>query len=381
MDSFHSPTKISTESAAGLVRVFLHLIIDSMPDDLLVLVDPELYDDVARCAAAAGYRTVAGRPDDCRREWLTTRAVVADPAAIAVLSLTHPPRRDGLILVSAEEPHTDTWRMAMDLGAADAVALPSDEKRLVRTLTEVRVPRRRPAGVLAVIGAHGGAGASTLAAAVALTSVGNGSATLLLDLDDVAPGADLLLGIEQRPGLRWQDLSLDGGVVGGTALHHALPRAEGGLAVLTSERLPARGPGADAVAAVIDAGRTHGDLVVVDLPRADTPVVRTAIASADLVVLVSAPSVGGCAAARRVVGRLIGDEVSVELVVRGPSPGGLRPAQVADAIGVPLIAAYRPDPRLPVRLEGGPLRVRPRSPLGRAARAVHSRVVGQGRAA
>ncbi|SDU68290.1 septum site-determining protein Ssd [Gordonia westfalica] len=352
-----------------------------MPDDLLVLVDPDLHDDVARCAAAAGYRTTVGRADDCRREWLTARAVVADPAAIAVLSLIRPPRRDGLILISSDEPRADTWRMAMDLGATDAAALPADENRLVRTLTEARVPRRRRAGVVAMIGAHGGAGASTLAAAVALTSVSRGSPTLLLDLDDVAPGADLLLGIEQRPGLRWQDLSLDGGVVGGTALHHALPRAESGLAVLTSERLPTRRPGTDAVAAVIDAGQTHGDLVVLDLPRADTPVVRTAIASADLVVMVSAPSVGGCAAARRVVGRLIGDEASVELVVRGPSPGGLRPAQVADAIGVPLIAAFRPDPRLPVRLEGGPLRVRPRSPLGRAARAVHTRVTGQGRAA
>src|SRR5690606_38995412 len=176
----------------------------------------------------AGYRILLGRPDDCRREWLTAAAIVADPSSVAVLARVRPPRRDGFILVSAGEPGSDTWRLAIDLGAADAATLPVDESRLVRALTEARVPRRHPAGVLAVISAHGGAGASTLAAAVALTGVSRGAPTLLLDLDDVAPGADLLLGIEQRPGLRWQDLSLEGGVVGGTALHRALPRAADG---------------------------------------------------------------------------------------------------------------------------------------------------------
>ncbi|MBD0863274.1 hypothetical protein IA539_19050 [Gordonia sp. zg691] len=344
-----------------------------MPDDLLVLVHPDLSDDVARCAAAAGYRTVTARADDCRREWLTTRAVVADPDAIAVLSRLHPPRRGGVVLVSGTDPAGETWRLAMDLGAEDAATLPADESRLVRALTESRVPRRNPSGVLAVVGAHGGAGASTLAAAVALTSAQRASPTLLLDLDDIGSGADLLLGVEQRPGLRWQDLSLDGGVVGGTALHQALPRVNDGLAVLTSERVPTLALRADAVTAVIDAGHTHGDLVVIDLPRSDGPVVRAAISSVDLVVVVTSPTVAGCAAARRVVSRIVGDEVAVELAVRGPSPGGLRPQQVADAIGLPLVAAYRPDPRLASRLEGGPLRVKPRSPLGRAALAVHAR--------
>ncbi len=349
-------------------------MIGRMPDELLVLVDPDLHDDVARCAAAAGYHVLSAPADDCRREWLTARAVAADPSAIAVLARVRPPRRPGLVLVSAAEPGARIWRMAMELGIEDASTLPADEGRLVRVLTECRVPRRRPAGVVALIGAHGGAGASTLAAAVALTSAGAESPTLLLDLDDMGAGADLLLGIERRRGLRWQDLSLDGGVVGGTALHQALPSAGEGLAVLTSQRRPSAGLSVEAVTAVIDAGHTHGDLVVLDLPRSDAPVVRAAIASSDVVVVVTTPTVGGCAAARRIVDRVVGDEVAVELVVRGPSPGGLRPQQVADAIGLPLLAAYRPEPRLAGRLEGGPLRLRRRSPLGRAAHTVHARV-------
>ncbi|MEO9329650.1 septum site-determining protein Ssd [Gordonia aurantiaca] len=354
---------------------------DQPVPDLLVLVGPDLHDDVARCAAAAGYRVRSARADDCRREWLTARAVVADPAAVAVLARVHPPRRDGFILVTVGDPGAGTWRLAIDLGAADTVTLPADENLLVRALTDLRVPRRHPAGVVAVIGAHGGAGASTLAAAVALAGAGRGAPTLLLDLDDVAPGADLLLGVEQRPGLRWQDLSLDGGAVGGTALHRALPRAADDLAVLTSERVPSRGLSPEAVTAVIDAGRANGDLVVIDLPRSDSPVVRVATSWADLVVLLTTPTVGGCSAARRVRSRLLGHDAAVELVVRGPSPGGLGPAQVAAAVGLPLLAAYRPDPRLPMRLESGPLRIGPRSPLGRAAWAVRSRVTGERRAA
>ena len=53
-----------------------------MTDDLLALVGPDLLDDAARCAAAAGYRMIVADAADCRRAWLTSRAVL-------VLSLIH----------------------------------------------------------------------------------------------------------------------------------------------------------------------------------------------------------------------------------------------------------------------------------------------------
>ena len=52
-----------------------------MSDDLLALVAEHLHDDVARCAAAAGYRLIPGDARECRRDWLRTRAVVLDPPA------------------------------------------------------------------------------------------------------------------------------------------------------------------------------------------------------------------------------------------------------------------------------------------------------------
>ncbi|MET9203312.1 septum site-determining protein Ssd [Gordonia sp. NPDC003585] len=345
-----------------------------MPDELLALLSPDLHDDVARCAAAAGYRMVTADPRDCRRPWLTSRAVLVDPDALDVLATAGQPRRAGVILVANGEPPARSWRLALDLGADDAVSLPADDGRLVRALSVIRAPRRNPVGAVALLPAHGGAGASVLSLAVALTAARAGSHTLLLDLDEGGPGADLLLGIEDRPGLRWQDLSLEGGAVSAPALHHALPKAEDRLSVLASRGDDCTALRADAVSAVIDAGRGNGDLVVLDLPRESHPAVVAAIESTDLVVLVTTPTVVGCAAARRTAKRLLTGDVQVALCVRGPSPGGLRACQVADAVGLPLLASYRPDPRLPAHLESGRPHISPRSPLGRAAQAIYGRV-------
>ncbi|MDL9937527.1 hypothetical protein QSJ18_12290 [Gordonia sp. ABSL1-1] len=352
-----------------------------MTDDLLALVGAEFREDVARCAAAAGYRPDFGDPRDCRRLWRTAGAVVLDPTAVDLVAGTSLSRRAGVVLVSADEPPPVTWRRALDLGAGDAITLPDEEDRLVRALGELRSPRRRSVGTVAVLGAHGGAGASVLAIAVALIAARGQTQTLLVDLDELGPGADLLLGAEQVPGLRWQDLALDGGAVSGAALHHALPTVGEKLSVVSSRREQQLDLRADTVSAVIDAGRANGDLVVVDLPRASSGVVHAALAAADLVVLVSTATVPGCAAARRTVDRLLDHDVRVELCVRGPSPGGLRAGQLAEAVGVPLLTAYRPDPRLPARLEAGRPRIGARTPLGRAAHAILRRVHAQERMA
>lgn len=347
-----------------------------MSDALLCLVATDLHDDVARCAAAAGYHLILAAPGACRADWLRAAVVVVDPAAVAELASTAVPRRPGVLLVAATEPPAATWRAALDLGATDAALLPADEDRLVRTLTRLRTPARRSGAGVALIGAHGGAGTSVLAAAVALVAAGQGDQVLLLDIDELAGGLDLILGLEDAPGLRWQDLALEGGAVGATALHHALPKTADGISLLTGHRDDPRPIPTEAVLATIDAGRGNGDLVVVDLPRADTDAVRGALESVELTALITAPTVAGCAAARQVAGRLLSGAPDVGLVVRGPSPGGLRPAQIAAAVGLPLLASFRPDPRLPARLEEGRLEVGGRRhPLTQAAHAVYQGVV------
>jgi hypothetical protein len=61
---------------------------------------------------------------------------------------------------------------------------------------------------------------------------------------------------------------------------------------------------------------------------------------------------------------------NVGLAVRGPSPGGLRAAEVAEIAAVPLLASMRAEPRIAELLEHGGLRLRRRSALASAARRV-----------
>jgi secretion/DNA translocation related CpaE-like protein len=171
-------------------------------------------------------------------------------------------------------------------------------------------------------------------------------------------------------------LHIQGGRVPSSALRSALPgRSVRGahLAVVSCDR-DGPGPEPDAMAAVIEAGRRAGDTVVCDLPRQRDLVADAALDRADLAVLVVPAEVRAAAAARRVTDRVREHGVRVGLVVRGPAPGGLRAEDVVRAVGVPLIASVRAQPRLPAAVERGRLRLRATGPLGRAARAVLAEV-------
>jgi hypothetical protein len=110
--------------------------------------------------------------------------------------------------------------------------------------------------------------------------------------------------------------------------------------------------------------------VICDLPRRSTSAVETALDAADLVVVIAPADVRSCAAAAAVVPWVSAGNPNAGVVVRGPSPGGLRSADVAEIIGLPLLAAMRAQPRVADALERGGLRLRRRSPLAAAARRV-----------
>jgi secretion/DNA translocation related CpaE-like protein len=127
---------------------------------------------------------------------------------------------------------------------------------------------------------------------------------------------------------------------------------------------------AGAVQAVIDAGRRGGAIVVCDLPRRLTDGAEIALETSDLVVVVSPCDVRACAATATIVPVLTGINPNVGLVVRGPSPGGLRAEEMATIAAVPLLASMRPYLRVAEQLEHGGLRLRRRSALAAAARRV-----------
>jgi hypothetical protein len=98
--------------------------------------------------------------------------------------------------------------------------------------------------------------------------------------------------------------------------------------------------------------------------------VETALDAADLVAVLSPADVRSCAAAASIARWATGINPNAGVVVRGPSPGGLRATDVAAAIGLPLLAAMRAQSGIADALERGGLRVGPRSPLVAAARRV-----------
>ncbi len=336
---------------------------------LALLADSHLRGELDRVAAAVGVRVVhAGCGSSVsRKTWSAAAAVVLDEAAADRCGQAALPRRTHVSVLTATEAATATWAAAITIGAQHVLRLPEQEGELIRELAEAAESARDDGSrgeVVAVIGGCGGAGASLFA--VALAQAANDA--LLVDLDPWGGGIDLLVGGETTPGLRWPDLALQSGRLNWSAVREALPRHRG-ISLLSGTR---RGYELDAgpVEAVVDSGRRGGVTVVCDLPRRLTDATQTALDSADLLIVVSPCDVRACAATATIAPVLATMNPNLGLVVRGPSPGGLRAAEVADIAGVPLLASMRAQPRLAEQLEHGGLRLRSRSALGAAARRV-----------
>jgi secretion/DNA translocation related CpaE-like protein len=341
---------------------------------LAVLSDEPLIDKVLELVAAAGCE-LDRVPDvvAARRRWGDAPLVLLDAPAVQACADAHLPRRAGVLVLCAADPPPDLWRQAVDIGAETVLSLPTGESWLFSALADAADRPAATAGrVASVIGGRGGAGASVLATAVALTALRQGSGALLVDGDPFGGGLDLILGAEVEAGLRWPNLHIQGGRVPASALRSALPgrsRGDTRLAVVSCDR-NGPGPEPDAMAAVIEAGRRAGDTVVCDLPRHPSPATGAALDRSDLAVLVVPAEVRACAAARRVAETVREHGVRLYTLVRGPAPGGLRAEDVAQAVGVPLLTAMRPEPNLASALERGGLRPRTHGPLTSAAKAI-----------
>jgi secretion/DNA translocation related CpaE-like protein len=270
-------------------------------------------------------------------------------------------------VLTVAEPETTTWAAAVDVGAEHVLRLPEQEADLVGALAEAAESSRDDGSrghAVAVIGGCGGAGASLLAVALAQAAAN----ALLVDLDPWGGGLDLLLGGETTPGLRWPDLALQGGRLNWSAVRDALPRHRG-VSVLSGTR---RGYELDAgpVHAIVDAGRRGAVTVICDLPRRLTDATQAALNAADLVVVVSRCDVRACAATGALGPVLASMNPNVGLVVRGPSPAGLRAVEIAEITGLPLLAAIKAQPQLAEQIDRGGLRLGRRSALAVAAHQV-----------
>lgn len=354
-----------------------------MPDrPLLVTSDPDLLDDLLRvCAAAGAEPRVANDVIAARARWTDAPIVVlGDDLSLAVLA-SHLPSRGDVLVVSRDLRDVDVWTRAAGLGAESVVFLPGAQSLLVRRIIAACGELSAPAVTVAVVGGRGGAGASTLSCALALTAAGRGERTMLLDADPLGGGLDLALGCEHSPGLRWPDIGTVDGEISATALRAALPTVDG-MHLLSCGRADNQMASAETVRAVLAAIRPVHQLLVVDLPRRLDPAAEAVALETDVVLLVVPAEVRAVAAAARVaacVGLLAAD---VRVVARGPAPSGLSPVLIADRLGLPLAGQLKPEPGLARSLERGEPPARSgRGPLADLCRALLENLPRRQRAA
>lgn len=351
----------------------------SLPRPLLLTGDPVLLDRMLRLAVTLGVEPeVAHDPGAGRRSWRSAPLVLVGSDRAAEVVRRDLPRRAGTIVVGLDPEDVSVWRHALSLGAEQVVVLPDGEGWLAERLADATEGPRGLGRTVCVVGGRGGAGASTLATALAMTAANRRIPTTLIDGDPLGGGLDLLLGEEHAEGVRWPELADVPGRVDAAAMRRALPRF-GPLSLLSWDRGPVLRVPPEAMRVAVATARRGSDLVVVDLPRQHPdPFTEAPLSVGGPVLLVVPADVRSVAAAQRVAAALAEHVADLRVVVRGPSPSELSPHMIAGSLGLPLVGAVRPEPRRTSRQDWGePPALQRRSPLaGLCARFLDSLALG-----
>jgi secretion/DNA translocation related CpaE-like protein len=332
---------------------------------LFLVADPELLDELLRLAASAGV-TPQVVPDitAARRWWLSASTVVVDHSTAQACQQSKLPWRAGLIIadhgkassatkqaVHEQKPRTAIWQLASDIGADHVALLPDAQAWLVDRIRR-RKTDTQTAPIICVVGGRGGAGASVLACALAVTAAHSGHRPLLVDADPLGPGLDLTLGHEEVEGTRWSELTQAPDLATATSLFDALPRI-GELSVLTWDRANITELSLTAINTVLDLASQSTDVVIVDIPRYPDEATVAALVRSDLTLLIVPAEVRATFSAVRVATLLGKHCARLECVVRGPAPARLSAGNVATALQLPLAANLKAETRLAQALDQG----------------------------
>lgn len=203
-----------------------------------------------------------------------------------------------------------------------------------------QVPISAPRGTLvALIGCGGGAGASTIAASLALAALRCGRTVAVVDLDATGGGLDVVFGIEREPGVRWSAVAGADGELDGAALFDALPAARSVRVLLHGRELV---PVPDRVVAAAIGGLSSAcDLLLFD---AATPAQIELVPLDVAVVVVAHGTVRGTAAAAATVSALRAAGRDPSVVLRDVSTR--LAAQFADVVDAPVLARVGTERRV-----------------------------------
>ena len=320
---------------------------------LLATREAALADSVLATTLALGIDLeVVTEREELRRRWRTAtlRLVGADMASRAAALGVMP----GVWVVGFDSE--ELLPASAELGAP-ALLLPEESQRLAEVLSD-ELPGRDAAQTLALTGASGGLGVSSLAVALATRAAETGLRSVAVELASCGGGLDLLFGVETQEGMTWEELRHAVGEIGDLTPH--LVPAER-VSVLALGRPHGDSPDEAALSAVLRSLERSHDLVVVDtgdgtrLAELGRRVVPLLMVGAD---------VRSVAAARMRARRI--DLTGALLVVRVGKGRGLPPEAVSDALGLPLAGVVRDDSKVPrLAAQGASVGSRPAARLRR----------------
>lgn len=250
------------------------------------------------------------------------------------------------------------FELGQQRGAYD---VPHQSGQLLRAIGALRTPKER-GRVIGVVGASGGVGASTFAAACTRAA----APSTLVDGHAHSGGLDLLLGIEEEIGARWGEIAIGEGAVAREDVRRALPATADGVAVMTCSREVSGaglGAGVDELEALVEVLGTGG-VTVVDAPCAQLP------ARCDVVAILVAPQVRAVSAAAQLVAECERAGLRHVLVVRDFGWAGIGVDEIAAIAGSRVVATIGQVRGLTKRVEQRGLPQRLPAGLAKAAKAV-----------
>jgi pilus assembly protein CpaE len=337
--------------ARGARLPFLAFVADSGSEDALrggladLLVDIQIRQGGMRAALKAL------ETEESPRVVLVDVSGVSDPVA-ALDTLAGFCAPDVTVLVVGERTDIEFYReVTRALGVDEYVAKPLTREKvssLVKphlTGEQVAQAAGRGGRVVAVCGARGGAGATTIAVNLALQLAETAHTHVaLLDMHLRGGHAAMMLG--QRPGIGLRHALENPQVVDSLLLERvAIPVGDRLRVFAAEEPFDADPrPSAEGVGRLLELLRERFNVIIVDLRMPPSLPERQVLAVARQTLVVFAPEMGSLRDAeqtRRVINSLSGAGRALTVLNRADAVGALKPAIISEALG------GRPDVTIP----------------------------------